>query len=62
VFEMSIARAEDQAVLDGQGGNPKVIGWDGDPLPPELQVDLRVMVGGLLIRQEHGDAGTVKES
>ena len=53
---------EHEVVLNREGGDPKVVGRDGDPFFAELLVKLRGVMGGLLVRQEDGDAGAAEES
>ena len=59
--EVTIGRAENQGKLNRQGCDPQVIRRYGRSLVAELQIELRIVVRRLFVRQQDGNAGTVQE-
>lgn len=62
MLEMGVGGAEDEIVLEDQSGDPEVVGRDGGTLVPKLEVELSVVMRGLLVGQEDGNPGAVDES
>src|SRR5262249_1267315 len=60
-IEVRVQRVQSPAVLQSQGGDPDVIDGNWRSLPTELQLQLRVDVGGLLVTDEHPNTGGVHE-
>ncbi len=46
---MGIPGAQEQTVLDGQGGNPDIIGRNRRPLGTELPIQAGVLMGSAFI-------------
>jgi hypothetical protein len=49
-------------VLNDESGNPEVVCRDGDSFFPEMEIELRVMMRGLIVGQENGDARAIEEA
>ena len=48
-------------MLHDEGGDPKVVGRYDGTLLPQLQIELGVVMGGLVVRHQQGDPGTAKK-
>src|SRR6266540_3420279 len=62
VVEVAVAGAEPEIVLQGQGGDPEVVGRDRRALAAELTEDGRVLVGRLIVGEQDGDTGFRQEA
>ncbi|HUF60957.1 MAG TPA: hypothetical protein VMN36_02685 [Verrucomicrobiales bacterium] len=62
MLEMGIRGAKDEIMLNDEGGNPQIVRWYGHTLFPKLEVELRIVMRCLFIRQEDGGAWAVQES
>ena len=60
--EVGVARVEGEAVLEGEGGNPDVVGGDGRALASELDEEARVGLGGGVVWVEDADARGEQEA
>ena len=60
--EVGVAGVEGEAVLEGEGGNPDVVGGDGRALAPELDEEARVGLGGGVVGVEDADARGEQEA
>ena len=52
---MCVGRAEDQAVLNDEGGDPEVVRRDRASLPLQIAVQSGVVMRCLFIRQQQAD-------
>lgn len=59
---MCVGRAEDEIVLNDEGGDPEIVCRDGGTFLTQLQVEVRVVMRRLIVRQQDRDAGTVEEA
>src|ERR1035438_5175148 len=59
--EVRVAREQDEGVLQGEGGDPHVVGGYGSALLAELPEDVGVVMGGLVVCVEDADARLEKK-
>ena len=50
---MLVSSIQRQIVLEHQRRDPEVVGWNRGALHPELAIDGRVVVGGLIVGEQH---------
>jgi len=55
--KMRVTGEQDQGMLQDEGCDPHIIGWDRSALLPQLPVNGGVVMGGLLVGIEDSDAG-----
>ncbi len=51
--EVAVGGAQYKIVLHDQSGDPEIVGRNGSALATQLKVQLRVVVRGLLVRQQY---------
>ena len=62
MVEVRVARAKNETMLQHQRGDPHVIRWDRRALLAQLTIHRRVVVGGLLVREENRDTGSKQKT
>jgi hypothetical protein len=62
VIKVAVAGAEQEVVLEDEGGDPQVVGGNGRSLAPELAEDRGVVMGRLFVGENDANAGLHQET
>ena len=62
MVEVRVARAKNETMLQHQRGDPHVIRRNRRALLAQLTIHRRVVVGGLLVREENRDTGSKQKT